>query len=153
MQAPGERRSRELAQRVEQIRGQIEEGEWRPITLRDMESDELPDGVVEPTIDLAGLERVLSRIAATNECLEPHAQIGGAYLLTVGPFRAAPVTFRVNVLDQHAPAVRLLTYLTPEFEALLEHGIEELGGDASLSAADDEPLESLAEVANLFADQ
>ena len=38
----------------------------------------------------------------------------------------APMTFRINVLDQHAPALRLLTYLTPEFEALLEHGVEAL---------------------------
>ena len=157
MQAPGERRSRELAERVEEIRDQIEQGRRRPITLHDMESEDLPEGVIEPAIDLAGLERILSRIAATSECLEPHAQIGGAYLLTVGPFRAAPVTFRASVLDQHAPAVRLLTYLTPELEALLEHGIEELAGDAGLSVdratGDVEPLQTLGEADSLLADQ
>lgn len=156
MQAPSERRSRELAERVEQIREQIEQGKQRPVTLGDMESEELPEGVIEPAIDLAGLERVLSRIAPISMCLEPHAQIGGAYLLTVGPFSAVPVTFRASVLDQHAPSVRLLTYLTPELEALLEHGIESLGGDAGLSVNDAadaaKPLETLAEADNLLAD-
>ncbi len=156
MQAPGERRERELAVRVEQIRNQIEEGRRRPITLQDMEADELPEGIVEPAIELAGLERALSRIEATGECLEPHGEIGGAYLLTVGPFRAAPVTFRASVLDEHAPAMRLVTYLTPELDALVEHGIGELGEDAGVSvdqAADDgERLETLAEVDKLLAD-
>lgn len=152
MQAPGERRERELAARVEQIRSQIETSRQRPITLEDMEREELAEGSIEPAIDLAGLEQVLSRVAATSECLEPHPQIGGAYLLTVGPFKAAAVTCRTSVLDAHAPGVRLLSYLTPEFESLLEHGCKQLGGDAFMDRSDDE-LDSIADVERLLADE
>jgi superfamily II DNA or RNA helicase len=151
MQEPGEDRQRELAERVAQIRSQIDEGKRRPVTLEDMESTDLPDPVLEPAIDLAGLEQVLSSISVTSACLEPHPQIGGAYLLTAGTFEAAAVTLRPTVLDQHSPAVRLLSYLTPELEALISSGTAELGGDAALHAAHVQALETFAEVNDILA--
>lgn len=155
MQAPSERRERELQVRIEQIRSQIETARHRPITLADMEQEGLAHGEMEPAIDLPGLERVLSRIAASSECLEPHPQIGGAYLLSVGPFTGTPVTFRPAVLDEHAPAVRLLSYLTPEFEALLEHFTAGLGMNMPDDPATTEidSLGTLTEVENLLASQ
>ena len=153
MQAPGERRERELAARINQIRSQIEAGKQRPITLEDMEQEQLADGTVRPAIDLVGLEQILTRVAVTGECLASHPQIGGAYLLTAGSLKGVPVTFRPSVLDEHAPSVRLLSYLTPELEALIRHANEELGEDLADREHEIQGLESLADVERLLADQ
>lgn len=153
MQTPGKRREHDLAERVAQIRSQIDEGKRRPVTLEDMESEDLPEHAPEPAIDLAGLEQILSSIAATSECLEPDPQIGGAYRLTAGAFESAAVTLRREVLDQHVPALRLLTYLTPELEALILRGVDELGGLEALSAAQVEILETLAAVNEVLANR
>jgi hypothetical protein len=156
MQAPSERRSRELAARVEQIRDQIEQGKRRPVTLDDMESDDLPRDLVEPAIDLAGLERVFTQVTLTRNCLEPDSEIGGVYRLTVAPFEAVPVTFRVSALDEHAPTVRLLSYLTPEFKALVAYAASKLLDSKTApieTAADGKHPVTLTEMEELLANQ
>lgn len=119
MEEPGERREREIKARVTAIRAEMRTAREAAVTIA-----EFGDAIAfrpepEPAIDLAGLERVLTTASATTERFTRHPAIAGAYLLSVAAGPPVPVTFRRRVLDEHSPALRLLTYGAPELDALL----------------------------------
>jgi hypothetical protein len=124
MTAPIQARQQEVATRVAEIRGQIEEAKAEAITLGDLESVPDPAEGAWPAITLEGLEQVLTTVLATAQWFHPHPAIPGAYLLEAGGRKVA-VTLRRTVLDEYAPDVHLLTYGTQELTDLLaEAGVE-----------------------------
>lgn len=118
MEEPGNQRDDDIRDRVAEIRQQIELAQSQPITIADLEGGPSPETVPEPAITLAEIEETLTGVAATAEQLRPHPEIAGAYVLT-NIAEQPIVTMRRAVLDEWAPKVRLLTYLTPEFKELL----------------------------------
>ena len=125
MEEPGERRDKDLKKQVTEIREQMQVAREAPVTLGELGEVITLEPVREPAIDLAGLERVLTISAGTAERFMQHPKIAGAYLLEVPTGPPVAVTFRRRVLAEHAPTVRLLTYGTPELEALLPEAPEE----------------------------
>jgi superfamily II DNA or RNA helicase len=118
MEEPGDKRDADVRSRVGQIREQIAEAQRQPVTLADLEGVPATQPSAEPAITLGEVEEVLTSSAATAELLQPHPEIPGAYVIDgIAPGRG--VTMRRAVLDEWAPRVRLLTYLTPEFDRLL----------------------------------
>jgi len=124
VQRPSEERQRAMRERIEEIRRRLAVAGDRPFRLEDLASGERPaQPVTEAAIDLRGLERVLTRAEPTRKHLDGHPEIGGVYILSVGPFDRVPVTLRRDVLDEHSPTVRLLTYGTGELESLLREAL------------------------------
>ncbi|MCB0857328.1 MAG: DEAD/DEAH box helicase family protein [Solirubrobacterales bacterium] len=119
MQTPSERRSAELAQRVEQIRLDIEKAAESPVTLSDMEHDEGVGPSPPPAIDLSTLERTMVALSGIDKYLVPNDDLRGTYKLTVGPFAGEVVTFRPDVFEEHPNKVAFMSYLTSQFETLL----------------------------------
>ena len=125
MEEPGEQRDIDLQNQVTAIRAQMRAAQEAPVTLGELGEAIAPDPPLEPAIDLAGLERVLTISAGTAERFTQHPKIAGAYLLEVAAGPPIAVTFRRRVLEEHSPTVRLLTYGTPELAALLPQAPDE----------------------------
>jgi superfamily II DNA or RNA helicase len=119
MEEPGEQRKRDINARVTAIRAEMRTAREAPVTIVELGDTIPPEPEPEPAIDLAGLERVLTTADPTAERFIRHPDIPGAYLLLVAAGTRVAVTFRRNVLDEHSPTVRLLTYGTPELAELL----------------------------------
>jgi len=64
------------------------------------------------------LEHILTTTPATSERLRPRPDLPGSYWLDP-PTGTVAVTLSRTVLDANSPGVRLLTYLTPELDELL----------------------------------
>jgi hypothetical protein len=118
MQMPNADRDKALVDEIAKIRAAIEEAKARAVSMADIgreidaDSDDL-----QPAIDLDGLEAVLTRSELTAQLFHQHPRTVGAYLLEIGGDMTA-VTFRRSVVETN-PEVKLLTYGTPELEALL----------------------------------
>jgi hypothetical protein len=118
MEQPSKKRDADVRERVAQIREKIAIAQSQPVGISDLEGAPAPVSMPEPAITLSELEETFTNVAATAEHLRPHPEIAGAYVLTTQ--RHLPVvTLRRAVLDEWAPSVRLLAYLTPEFDELL----------------------------------
>jgi len=145
LEAPGERRAARAQERVAALRTQIEQAKAQAITLGDLESaPDIARAPVQPALGLEGLERVLTTARSTAGQFRAHPSIDGAYLLKTRDGEVA-VTFRRTVLDAHAPAVRLLTYLTPEFDQLMRT-VPRTGQRASNLEGDFKGMHSLDEL-------
>lgn len=132
MQSPGERRTAELAERVDQIRLDMEKAAQSPVTLSQMEHDEEITPAPTPSIDLKALEAAIVSLSGIGRHLAPNRDVDGSYRLTAGPYVNEPVTFRPKVFEDHPSTVALMTYLTPQLDALLAEVSEEIES-ASLS--------------------
>lgn len=145
MRAPGVERKRAIQDEVKNIRTRMDEARSQAITLQELYSVPTLESGQRPAITLPDLEAVLTSAGPTVERFHPHPNIVGAYLLEL-PRGEVPVTFRRTVLDEHAPAVRLLTYGTPELEELLK----EAGATVSLVngqfIVNGEPVRSIADL-------
>jgi hypothetical protein len=133
MSKPGAGRASAVAEQVAALRSDLADAQSEPVTLRDFDHAEEPASGPEPAIDLAGLEAVLTSTTLTAKRFRPHPAIRGAWLLQLpGKHDEVAVTFRQDVLDEHAPAIRLLTYLTPELDALLVDALGEAPSEVAL---------------------
>lgn len=120
MEAPGQRRALDLEKRVGDIRRLIKESNSAPVQLQDFEgTPAVAADFVRPAITLREMEDVITSSPSTSARLDPDPKIPGAYLLKLGD-DLAHITMRKSILDARAPGVRLLTYGTSEFEALMD---------------------------------
>ncbi|MEJ7784649.1 MAG: helicase-related protein [Solirubrobacteraceae bacterium] len=146
MEQPGVQREQDIQEHVTAIREQMRTARDAPVTLAELGETITPELEPEPAIDLAGLERILTTNTATGERFTRHPTIVGAYLLQLAAPRPVAVTFRRRVLEEHAPALRLLTYGTPELTALLP----EAPDDTATFEAPGGSARTLAELENLL---
>jgi hypothetical protein len=120
MLMPNADRDQAVVAEIAKIRASIEEAKARAVSMDDIGQVPNAEGPLEirPAINLADLEEIFTRSASIAERFHPHPSINGAYLFDANG-GMVPVTFRRSVLEGH-PEVKLMTYLTPEFDALME---------------------------------
>jgi hypothetical protein len=120
MEAPGERRTRDVKARVDDIRRLITDANSAPVHVQDLEgTPSYAADSLQPAVTLRQIEEVITQSPSTARQLELDPKIPGAYLLRIGQ-DVRHITMRKEVLEENAPSVRLLTYGTPEFEHLLD---------------------------------
>ena len=129
-QGPGAERDKALAEKVSEIQAEIEAAARRPLTLEDVDSEanELIDGFPPAELDLDLLNRICLRIDRNDEILRPNPEIPGTRKMTFQGDEVA-VTFNKEVFQEHSSSVRILTYLTPEFNSLINQIAEASGED------------------------
>lgn len=120
MLMPNADRDQAVVAEIAKIRASIEEAKARAVSMDDIGQVPNAEGPLEirPAINLADLEEIFTRSASIAERFHPHPSINGAYLFDSNG-GMVPVTFRRSVLEGH-PEVKLMTYLTPEFDALMD---------------------------------
>ena len=122
---PGADRDKALSRKIREIQAEMEEAANRPLQLADIVSgeDDLVDGFPSPVVDLDLLSRIFLRLDPNGDILRANPDIPGAYRMSFRETEIS-VTFSKEVFREHSSTVRILTYLTPEFESL----VTQLGG-------------------------
>lgn len=127
MQMPNADRDQAVLDEISKIRDAIDEAKARAVSMADVGQEPGADSDdLRPAIDLDGLEKVLTQSTLTAQEFHQHPSIPGAYLLETD-IGKTDVTFRRTVVETN-PEVKLLTFATPELDALLE-SIDDIDGD------------------------
>ena len=107
-------------QKIAEIRSAIESAKAQAVTVQDFSRDpQGPPPPRDPIVTLADLERILTTSPATSDRLRSRTDAPGTYWLDL-PSGTVAVTFNRSVLEANSPEVRLLTYLSPEFDELMQ---------------------------------
>ncbi|MCL4299796.1 MAG: DEAD/DEAH box helicase family protein [Anaerolineae bacterium] len=140
-------REQALAQALNELRSGLDDQPAETLDLEQYLSVEEASAWTTSPLTLDDLERVLTQTSALVQQFQPHPTFQRAYLLQTETGQAA-VTFDANLFDDHPYTLRLLTYGSEPFAALLEFGLgayaQDKEGKQILRCQVDSPLPARA---------